>query len=113
MKVFGREPAVVLALISAVLQVLAVFGWNLTPEHQGAVTAVIAATFGVFTAFFVAQDKILPALLGLAQAGFSLLMAFGLDVGTNTQLAVTTLVTAAVACFVRTQVVAPVPPNAT
>jgi len=112
-KVFGREPAVVLALISAALQVLAVFGLHLSPELQGAVVAVIAAVFGAATAFQVAQDKILPALLGLAQAGFSLLMAFGLDVGTNTQLAVTTLVTAAVACFVRTQVVAPVPPNAT
>jgi len=113
MKVFGREPAVVLALISAVLQVLATFGLHLSPELQGAVVAVIAAVFGVWTAVQVAQDKILPALLGLAQAGFSLLMAFGFDVGTNAQLAASTLITAAVAAFVRNQVVAPVPPNAT
>lgn len=109
MKIFGREPAVVLALFSAVLQVLAVFGLDLSPELQGAVTAVIAAVMGVWTAFQVAQDKILPALLGFAQAGFSLLMAFGLDVSTSTQLAASTLITAAVAAFVRTQVTAPVP----
>lgn len=113
MKIFGREPAVVLALFSAVLQVLATFGLNLSPELQGAATALIAAVIGVWTAFSVAQDKILPALLGFAQAGFSLLMALGLDYSSETQLAVSTLITAAVAAFVRTQVVAPVPPNAT
>jgi hypothetical protein len=107
MKIFGREPAVVLAIFSALLQALAAFGLNLSPELQGAATAVIAAVFGAWTAFSVAQDKVLPALLGLAQAGFALLLSLGLDVPTTTQVAVSTLVTAVVAAFVRTQVVAP------
>jgi hypothetical protein len=108
-KILGREPAVVLAFISALLQAVAAFGLDLSPQLQGAATAVIAAVFGVWTAFNVAQDKILPALLGFAQAGFSLLIALGHDVPTSTQVAISTLLTGAVALFVRTQVTAPVP----
>jgi hypothetical protein len=107
-KILGREPAVLIAFLSALLSSVAAFGLNLSPGVQGGVTAVVAAAFGVWTAFHVSQDKILPALLGFAQAGFSLLLAFGLNVPTATQAAVTSLVAVSVAMFVRTQVVAPV-----
>jgi hypothetical protein len=106
-KILGREPAVLIAFLSALLSAVAAFGLNLSPDVQGGVTAVVAASFGVWTAFHV-QDKILPALLGFAQAGFSLLLAFGLNVPTSSQVAVTSLVSVTVAMFVRTQVVASV-----
>jgi heme/copper-type cytochrome/quinol oxidase subunit 4 len=108
MKIFGREPAVVIAFIATILQVAASLGLNLSTDLQGAIIAVLAALAGAVTAWKVAADKALPLLLGLAQAGFALLLALHFDVKPDVQSAVAATITAAFALFVRTQVVAPV-----
>ncbi len=106
---FNREPAVVIGFIATLLQVVASLGLPLSPELQGAVTAVLTAGAGVWTAYKVASDKALPALLGFAQAGFALLLALHFHVSADVQTAVAAAITAAVALFVRTQVTAAVP----
>lgn len=106
-KIFGREPAVVIAFLATVLQVLGSLGFGPNAAVQGAIIAVLTAGAGVWTAFTVASDKALPALLGFAQAGFALLLALHFDVKPDVQSAVAAAIAAAVALFVRTQVTAP------
>lgn len=107
MKIFHREPAVVIAFIATLLQIGASVGLPVSGEVQGAIVAVLTAAAGVATALKVAADKALPALLGFAQAGFALLLALHFHVSADVQSAVAAGITAAVALFVRTQVVAP------
>lgn len=109
MKIFGREPALWIAFLGGLLQLLSVLFLHWSGDTQGAVTAVITALFGLWTAFHVSTDKVLPAILGLAQAGFSLFLAFGGHVPADTQGVVMSFITVAVGMFVRTQVVAPIP----
>lgn len=109
MKIFGREPAIVIAFLATLLQVAASLGFGPNPDVQGAIIAVLTAAAGVFTAFKVQADKALPALLGFAQAGFALLLALNFHISADVQSAVAAAIAAAFALFVRTQVVAPVP----
>jgi hypothetical protein len=109
-KILGREPAVVIALVATLLQVLASLGFGPNAVVQGAVIAVLTAAAGVVTAFKVHSDKALPALLGAAQAGFALLLALKYNVDADVQVAVAAAISAAFALFVRTQVTAPVGP---
>lgn len=102
MKLFGREPAVWLALIAAIVMGVSTFIWNLTPDQQGTINALAVAVFGVATAVSVHQGA-----LAAVTAGFKTLIAlgisFGLKLTADQQLVVMTIVTAAGAFFVRTQ----------
>lgn len=108
MKIFGREPALWLALVAALVQGAGlVLDW--TSEQQGAINAVAVALLGAVTAFVV-KDGVSAAVLGGAQAVLNLVLAFGLHVDTAMQAAIMALVAAVVGMFVRTQVLAPVSP---
>lgn len=109
MKVFNREPAVVIAFIATLLQIAASLGVGPDAAVQGAIIAVLTAAAGVATAVKVASDKALPAVLGFAQAGFALLLALHFHISPDVQSAVAAAIAAAFALFVRTQVVAPAP----
>lgn len=111
MKIFGREPALWLGLIAAVIQVVSATVFELSDTQQAVLNAVAVAVIGFATALAVSQEKIVPALIGLLQAAFAVALAFGWDVPASTQGAIMALVTGAAAMFVRTQVVAPVPPG--
>jgi len=110
MKIFGREPAAWIALFAVLLQLLSSYLIHWSDGTQGVVNAVIVALFGLWTAAHLPawRDKILPALLGVAQAVFSLLFAFGNDVPAKTQSEWMAFITVVVGLFVRTQVTAPV-----
>lgn len=108
MKIFGREPAVVIALVATILQVVAALGLPVSTALQGAIIAILTTLAGAVTAWKVSSDKALPFLLGLAQAGFALLLALHFDVKPDVQSAVALAVTAAFTMFIRTQVSAPV-----
>lgn len=105
--IWGREPAVFWAMVTAVLQALSLF-IPLTEAQQGLVNAVLVAAAGFATAAMVSAEKALPALTGLLSAVFSLLLGFGLSVPGRMQVAVMAAVAALGAFFVRQQVVAPV-----
>jgi hypothetical protein len=109
-KVFGREPAAWIALFAVLLQLLSSYLIHWGADVQGVVNAVIVALFGLWTATHLPdwRDKILPALLGLAQAVFALVLAFGDNVSQTTQSQWMALITVLVGLFVRTQVTAPV-----
>jgi hypothetical protein len=46
---WGREPAMVLALVQAVLALVVAFGLNLAPDQIGAILAVTAVVLGLIT----------------------------------------------------------------
>lgn len=72
-----RYPAAILLGLSTLLQMLVAFGWDLSDGQTGAINAAAAAVFGVATAWVLAQDRLLAAILGLVQAGATLIVAFG------------------------------------
>lgn len=112
MKIFGREPAVVLGILAAAIQLIGSWLLPLSDTQQGALNAVAVALVGAVTAWKVTSDKALPALIGLAQATFALALAFQLDVPANIQAGVMALISAVGAAWVRTQVTALVPVGA-
>ncbi|MFE9372238.1 hypothetical protein ACFYM2_21060 [Streptomyces sp. NPDC006711] len=108
MKIFGREPALVLGLVAATVKLVSAFWLHTTADQQATVNTVAAAAVAVIIAFQV-HDGIGAALLGLTQAGIAAAVGFGLHWAPDTQAVVFAFVSAAVAAYTRTQVTAPVP----
>ena len=101
---FRRDPALILAMIVGLLQVLSAFLFHWTDEQQGALNGALALAAGVVTAALVSLDRAVPLVGGLVVAVFSVGTAYGLEVDPVAQSAVMALVTALMAAFVRTQV---------
>ena len=57
---WGREPAMVLALVQAIIALGLAFGWNLTDEQFGAVITLVAVALGVLTRSQVTPTSTLP-----------------------------------------------------
>lgn len=108
MKIFGREPAQWLQLASGLLVMLTPFIPSLTDDLKVAIMAVLTALFGFLTAAVVSAEKAAPFVAGLVKAMLVLGMALGLKLNVETIGGVMTFVEAAVAWYLRTQVVAPV-----
>jgi hypothetical protein len=108
-KIFGREPALILGLIASAIQLVSATVLPLSVEQQGVLNAVAVAAIGLLTAAVVSAEKAAPAVLGLVQAVLACALAFGLHLDPATQGAVMAFATALVSAFVRTQVWAPQP----
>jgi hypothetical protein len=52
----GREPAMVLALVQAVIALVVAFGLNLAPDQIGAILAVTAVVLGL-----ISRSQVSPA----------------------------------------------------
>ncbi len=55
-RIWGREPAMVLALVQAVIALVVAFGLNLAPDQIGAILAVMAVVLGLIT-----RSRVSPA----------------------------------------------------
>jgi len=108
MKIFNREPAVLLAFVAVVVKLATAFGLNLTPDQQAVINAVAAALVGLVVAV-MAHDALSAPILGLAQAALSLALGFGLHWSADQQSVVMSFVAVIVAMFVRTQIIAKTP----
>lgn len=107
-KIYGREPAVWLAAVGALWQILSAFGLDFDPKLQSIVTAVVAAVLGLVVAVQV-HDGILAAATGLVVAGTSLVSYFALDWSAETQAKFVGAVMLILGIWVRDKVTAPVP----
>ena len=58
--ILGREPALVLALVQAVLALVVAFGLNLAPDQVGAILAVTAVILGLITRSRVSPASAIP-----------------------------------------------------
>lgn len=105
-KILGRDPALFLAALAAVVYGLTAF-LPLSTDVASAINAVAVAAVGVWTALVV-KDGGVAAALGFIKALIALGLGFGLKLTPEQQAAILTVVTAVSAAFVRTQVQAPV-----
>lgn len=105
---FRREPALLLALFAAAVQVVSAFLFALTDEQQAVLNGAAVAAAGLITAAMVVRDQLAPAILGFVQALLALGLGFGLELTPEQQSVLMAFAAAVVAAFVRTQVTAPV-----
>jgi uncharacterized membrane protein len=110
-KIFGRELAVWLAFIAAVIGVLTSFGINVDPHVQGWITAVVVFVFAVVAAVAL-HDGIIALATGVVTAAFSLFAAFGLEWPAEKQGYILGALTVILGFFVRTQATSSVPATA-
>jgi hypothetical protein len=103
-----REPALWIALIATVVQLLTSIIPGMTPLTQGLINAVVAAAAGLAVASLVNREGQVPAAIGLVQALLALLVSFGLHISDSQQGLILTVANAAAALVVRTQVQATV-----
>jgi hypothetical protein len=104
-KIFGRDPVVIAALLSAVLQMLNMFWLHWTSDQTAAVNAVISIILAAIAAAFVSVDAVLPLLVGVTQAVVNVGLVFGLHWSADQVGSITAVVTAVVAIWgVRPQV---------
>jgi hypothetical protein len=107
MRLLGREPAQWLQLVSGILIFLTPF-LHQSEAVNGAILAVVTAAFGVATGLAVSGEKAAPMVAGLIKALIALALAFHFNLTVEAQAGTMVLVEAAVAWYLRTQVVAPV-----
>ncbi len=103
-----REPAQILGLIAAIIQLGSATVLHLTIGQQGVLNAVAVALLGFITAALVSAEKAAAAASGLVQAAIACALAFGFALTPDTQSSVMVFVSAVTAFWLRTQVVAPV-----
>lgn len=107
-KIFGREPAVVLGLVAALVQLLSATFMDWSVDQQGYINAAAVAVAGLITAWAVSEEALFAALSGVVKAVIALALAFGLALSPDLQSSIMVAVTAIGAFFVRTQVTASV-----
>lgn len=103
MKIFGREPALVLAGVSAGLSLIVSFNFGLSAEQAGAIVAVGSAVFAAATAA-VTRPIAPSAFTGVVAAAVALLAAYGLEVSAETVGALNAAVLAVLGLVTRGQV---------
>lgn len=103
MKIFGREPAVIVGTIEAALVLLLSFGlFDLSQETVGLIMAVVIAAFGVYTAY-VTSETLLAAVLAFIKAAVALATVYGFTLTDAQMGAVLAFVSVVFALFQRTQ----------
>jgi len=104
MKLFGREPVVVLNTLSAVLGLIVSLGvTSLTAETAGAIVGVATAILGAVAAAMT--RPIAPqAFTAVVAAGATLVATFGYEVSQGTIGAINTVVLATLTLLTRAQV---------
>ncbi|WP_309029312.1 hypothetical protein [Streptomyces alfalfae] len=104
MRIFGREPALIIATVSACLSLLVSFGFDgLSAEQAAAIVAVISAVFAAATAA-ITRPIAPSAFTGLVAAAVALLAAYGLDVSQETVGALNAIILAVLGLLTRGQV---------
>lgn len=111
MKIFGREPALILAFLAALIQVVSSFLLPLTVEQQALLNGAAAALMGLITAVIV-HDGIHAAVLGFIQGVLSVAVGFGAGIDPTKQSMIMAMIAAGLALWVRDRATAPVPASA-
>ncbi|UVK63836.1 membrane protein [Gordonia phage LilyPad] len=96
--IFGREPAIFTAIVSAIVVTATAFGTDLNTDQQGLIIAATEAVLAVIVGFTV-RETLFPALTGLVKVAVPLLVAFGLDLTLEQQGALLALITLAISFY--------------
>lgn len=104
MRIFGREPALVLSVVSATLSLLATFRLDgLNDEQAALIVALISAVFAAISAA-VTRPVAPSAFTGVVTAGAALLAGYGMDVPPETIGAINAALLSMLALLTRGQV---------
>lgn len=101
-KLFGREPAVWVAFLEALVMLAGVQLFDWSQEKVAAVVLVLNCLAGVYTAY-VTRDTMLGVLTGLVKAAITCSITFGLDISDDLSAQLIALLTVSVGLFQRTQ----------
>lgn len=107
MKIFGREPVVILAFIAVSLKLSSAYGLEVSDAQQGAIMAVLSLIVAVASAVVLKTGAVGAAVINLAQGALALFLAFGLEMAAEQQALWMLLVEGVVALWLRERVVAP------
>jgi hypothetical protein len=103
MKIFGREPAVIVGTIEAGLVLLLSFGlFNLTQDTIGLIMAVVTAGLGLYVAY-VTSETLLAAVLAFIKAALALSAVYGFSLTIEQTGALLAFVSVAFGFYQRTQ----------
>lgn len=111
MKWFGRDPVWYTNLFAVLVMAVTSFGLHLTIGQQGALNALALAVAGIVIAVQLRSESQLAMAVQLMKALVALGLSFGLHLSPDQQFVLVSLVTALGSGFLRTQVVATVPPE--
>lgn len=109
MKVFGREPVYILAVVAIGLKLAAAYGLDVSADQQTLINTVLACLVAVISAVVLKTGALGAAILQFASALLALFLGFGLDLSAAEQAGWMSLVAAVVALFEHREVTAPVP----
>jgi hypothetical protein len=103
MKIFGREPALILNTLSAALGLLVTFNVGLTENQAGWIVAGVSAILGVVAALMTRPIAV-QAFTTLVATVASAVAAFGYDVAPTTTAAINGAILAVLMFVTRGQV---------
>lgn len=106
-KIFGREPAAVLAFVAVAVKLLSAYTFHASVDQQATVNTVAACVVALLIAIS-AHDSVGAALFNLAQAGIAAAVGFGAHISADNQALWLSGVSVAIGLWTRTQVTAPV-----
>ncbi|MVO84204.1 hypothetical protein GPA10_05305 [Streptomyces sp. p1417] len=109
MRIFGREPVYILAVVAIGLKLGAAYGLDLSAEEQGTIMAVLSLAVAVGTAIVLKTGAAGASIVNLAQGLLALFLAFGLDMSAETQALWMSGIEGVVALLLHREVTAPVP----
>lgn len=106
-KIFGREPALVVSLIEAGLALLVSFGVLAGlgirgQEELALVMAVVTSGLGVYLAY-VTRDTLLGVVVGFVKAALALAAVYGLELTVEQTGSLIAFITVAIGAWQRTQ----------
>lgn len=107
MKIFGREPAMIVGFIESALVLLLTAGLLKfvginNQEEVGIVMAVVSAVLGVYVAY-VTSETLLAAVIGLVKAAVALAAVYKLNITLDQTAALIAFVTMAISFWQRGQ----------
>lgn len=108
----GRESMQIAGFVAAGIQLLGSLVLGFTVDQQGLLNAAVVLILGVLSALAVSGEKAAPLVAGAVQAVLACALSFGLLLSAPVQGAVMAFVSAGVALYLRTQVVAPISSDA-
>lgn len=107
MKLFGREPALILGFIAALVKLVG-YQLDVSAGTQTAINVLAAAIVGLILAIVAKNGAWAAALLQVAQAVFALFAGLGWDWSADKQALWMAAIAAGVALYERTQIVPPI-----
>lgn len=107
MKLLGREPALILGFIAALVKLIG-YQLDVSAGTQTAINVLAAAIVGLILAIVAKSGAWAAAVLQVAQAVFALIAGLGWDWSADKQALWMAAIAAGLALYERTQIVPPI-----